>query len=102
MSVAAYCGVDTWTANDAERALELAREILPDAIILDVRLLGTDGLTFARWIRSDERFNATTVIAVTGYANVGAACLEAGCDDFMLKPPNVADICALIEKGRTA
>jgi CheY-like chemotaxis protein len=100
MSVAAFCGAETWVANDAKSAIDLARELRPDAIVLDVGLPGTDGITFARWIRADGRFSATTLIAVTGHVGARAACLDAGCDHFMLKPADVSELRGLIERGR--
>lgn len=102
LAISAYCGADTWAVPDAKTALELARE-LPhlDAIVLDVGLPETDGLTLARWIRADARFKGTTLIALTGYVGVRTPCLEAGCDYFVLKPADVPDLCRLIELGRT-
>ena len=101
MSITAFCGAETWAASDAKGALEMACELLPAAIVFDVGLPGTNGLTLARWIRADERFDATTLIALTGSDDVRASCFEAGCDHFMLKPANVSKLCRLIELGRT-
>lgn len=100
LAIAAYCDAETWVANNAKAGLELAREVLPDAIVVDVGLPGTDGLTLARWIRADGRFSGTSLIALTGYDRLGAACIKAGCDHFLLKPPDVSEICGLIERGR--
>ena len=101
LSIEAFCGAETWAVNDAKSALEMARDLVPDAIVVDVGLPGPDGLTFARWIRAESRFSATTLIALTGWTNIRAACFEAGCDHFLLKPADVSELCALIERGRT-
>jgi DNA-binding response OmpR family regulator len=68
----------------------------PDVALLDLRLAGgPDGLTVARRLRARS---AVPVLMVSGSIDVDdrVAALEAGCDDFILKPIFVAELLARI------
>ena len=80
-----------FTATSAEEALESAKRILPDLILMDIQLPGMDGLTATRVIKSDDRLKATPVIALTSFAMVGdrEKALSAGCDEYLPKPINI-------------
>jgi PAS domain S-box-containing protein len=75
------------TADDGERAVELAVSRSYDAILMDVQMPGMDGLAATRVIRQ-RMGNATPVIAMTANAfnEDRAACLEAGMNDHVAKP----------------
>ncbi|MFP5392697.1 MAG: response regulator [Gammaproteobacteria bacterium] len=59
-----------------------------DCVLMDVHMPVMDGCTAARHIRADRRLDGLPVIAVTANAMDAsrAACLEAGMDDFLVKP----------------
>ena len=80
-----------FTAASAEEALETARRILPDLILMDIQLPGMDGLTATRAIRNDDDLKLTPVIAVTSFAMVGdrEKALYAGCDEYLPKPIDI-------------
>jgi CheY-like chemotaxis protein len=59
-------GFGVVTALSAETALEMAATVLPDAIILDMRMPITNGLQFLRLIRSRPSLALTPVAIVTG------------------------------------
>ena len=82
-----FCGYETVEAGTGEEALELARRVRPDAILLDVRLPALDGLEVTRILRA-EGFEATPILAMSACVfepDVRAA-LESGCDAFLPKP----------------
>ncbi len=61
---------------------------VPDLILLDLMLPGTDGYAFCRAVRADERTAKIPVIMVTARnedADVVAG-LEVGADDYVTKP----------------
>ena len=73
------------TAEDGETALRVARENLPDAVILDIMLPKMDGLEVCRRLRSASNVPIMMLTArdsvpdrVTG--------LDAGADDYLVKP----------------
>jgi two-component system nitrogen regulation response regulator GlnG len=77
-------GVDV--APSAEEAFRLAAARRPDAIILDVRLPGLDGLAALGRLRqlSDD----APVIVITAFGNLGTAvrAVEGGAFDYLAKP----------------
>jgi len=79
-------GYDVHTAVDGNEALVHAAEITPDAILLDVLMPGTDGLTVCRRLR--ERGDHTPILMLTARHEVTdrVAGLDAGADDYLVKP----------------
>ena len=72
-------------ADDGLRAVELARGIRPDLVVLDRMLPGIDGLEVCRRIRDD---GPMPVIMLTALGEQGDRIdgLEAGADDYLAKP----------------
>lgn len=80
-----------FTATQAEEALESAKRILPDLILMDLQLPGMDGLTATRMIKSDDKLKAIPVIALTSFAMIGdrEKAISSGCDEYIPKPINI-------------
>ncbi len=80
------------TANGAAQALGLLAEAPFDAVVLDLRMPGTDGLTTLQQIKQvDAR---TEVIILTGQAELETArrAMSLGAFDYLLKPPDIDDL----------
>ena len=75
-------------APDGEQGLELARKILPAAIICDLKLPGADGFTICRKLRADARLRQTPIILLTGSKGdaLQKEAIKAGATHFMTKP----------------
>jgi two-component system response regulator MprA len=73
------------TAEDGETALRVAREMVPDAVILDVMLPKLDGLEVCRRLRSASN---VPILMLTARDSVQdrVTGLDAGADDYMVKP----------------
>jgi signal transduction histidine kinase len=73
-------------AEGVDRGLELLREHEPDAVILDIRMPGRNGLEGLREIRRIDP--DTAVIMLTGYAALGTAqeAVRNDANDYMEKP----------------
>jgi DNA-binding response OmpR family regulator len=85
-------GHDVRTADTGEDGLRELRRAMPDLVVLDLMLPGIDGFEVCRRIRSDSE---VPVIMLTARGDdfdvVGG--LEAGADDYVVKPaqPTVLD-----------
>jgi len=89
-------GYDVQTTGEGTEALELAREMKPDLIILDVMLPGLDGFEICRILRKEM---STPVLMLTARDDeidrvVG---LEVGADDYMAKPFSMRELIARVK-----
>ena len=89
-------GYDVQTTGDGAEALDLAREMKPDLIILDVMLPGLDGFEICRILRKEM---TTPVLMLTARDDeidrvVG---LEVGADDYMAKPFSMRELIARVK-----
>ncbi|ABU58567.1 MULTISPECIES: response regulator transcription factor [Roseiflexus] len=78
-------GYNVEIAADGRQALEIARERPPDLVVLDLMLPGIDGLEVARRLRAASD---VPIIMLTARDAVPdrVAGLEAGADDYLIKP----------------
>jgi two-component system response regulator MprA len=86
-------GYNVDVAEDGETALRLARDKMPDAVVLDIMLPGMSGLDVCRRLRSASTVPILMLTArdavqdrVTG--------LDAGADDYMVKPFSFEELLA--------
>ena len=79
-------GLSVTEADSGDRALALMADRQFDAVILDLKMPGIDGLEVLSRIRSDHPHTAVAVI--TGYATVESAvdAMKRGAQDFLPKP----------------
>jgi CheY-like chemotaxis protein len=87
-------------AEDGIQGLKLARELLPDAIVLDIGLPGMDGWEVLRHLRADEKTRSIKVLVLTAHAQpeVAEQAAQGGADDFMTKPFRPMDLRERIDK----
>ena len=76
------------TADNGISAVQIAREKLPDMIVLDLMLPGMDGFSVYKELRADPRTSSIPVLMLTakGEVNDRIAGLELGADDYVTKP----------------
>jgi two-component system phosphate regulon response regulator PhoB len=85
-------------AMDAESAQKELDEILPDVILLDWMLPGESGLTLARRWRATARTKSIPILMLTarGDESDRVAGLDAGADDYIVKPFSPRELLARI------
>lgn len=83
-----FGGHNPVTANNGLEALEVARDQLPDLILMDLAMPEMDGWAATRRLKGDGRLNDIPVIIVTGHVTRQDIALaqEVGCDDVVSKP----------------
>jgi len=93
-------GYDVVTAADGEEALEKARAVIPDLIILDLMLPEVDGTEVCKILRRDQRTQAIPIIMLTAKAAEidRVLGLELGADDYVTKPFSPRELVLRVKK----
>lgn len=94
-----HAGHHVIRARDAEGALGIVRNALPDVLLIDWMLPGMSGLALARQMRQEERTRTIPIILLTarGAESDKVAGLEAGADDYVTKPFSPRELLARIK-----
>ena len=84
-------GFDVYGAEDGEKGLEVARELVPDLVLLDVMLPKIDGFEVCRMLRKDMDLPVFMLSAKAEEIDrvVG---LEIGADDYITKPFSMREL----------
>jgi DNA-binding response OmpR family regulator len=88
-------GHEVKTARDADEAMAIALDFLPEVVLLDINLGGvSDGFAVARWIRAQTALDRVLLIAITGRCDfeMKDRISAAGFDHLLVKPIPFADI----------
>ena len=87
-------GFKTLTAENGERALELAESELPDLILLDLMMPGMDGFTVARRLKGNPETKPIPIIVVSALEDRESRMrgLEAGAEEYLTKPIDRMDL----------
>jgi two-component system, cell cycle response regulator DivK len=77
--------------RDGLSALDLAREHMPDLILMDIQLPEVSGIEVTKWLKEDDQLRSIPVIAVTAFAMKGdeQKIREGGCEAYVSKPISV-------------
>jgi two-component system CheB/CheR fusion protein len=91
-------GHEVRRAHSGPEALAVARDFVPEVILLDIGLPGMDGYEVARSVRGDRALRHCQVIAVTGYGRDEdrRRSREAGFDHHLVKPVTLAALKAVL------
>ncbi|WP_372348238.1 response regulator [Streptomyces sp. KL116D] len=81
-------------AADGHAALAACRELLPDVVLMDIRMPGMDGLEAARRIAADERLRSVKVVMLTTFDldEYVYGALRAGATGFLVKDTEPAEL----------
>ena len=79
-------------ATDGEQALEMARTLLPDVVLLDVQMPRLNGIETARRIRSEKLKCAILMVSAYDDDPYVMSALQAGANGYVLKTAAPADL----------
>jgi excisionase family DNA binding protein len=77
---------DVQSYKDPYDALLAIGDQKPDAVVMDVRMPGVDGVHCIHRIRAWEDLRHTRIVVFSAYEDQQKACLEAGASAFVAKP----------------
>jgi two-component system cell cycle response regulator DivK len=93
-------------ATNAVDGIDLAKENLPDLILMDISMPGMDGYKATHEIRQSPELSHIPIVALTANVMKGdrEKTLDAGCDGYISKPIDVdrfpTEVLNFIRKGR--
>lgn len=91
-------GHEATVAFDGEQALEVASEMKPDLVLLDLGMPRMDGHEVARRMRAAGWGQTMKIVALSGFGDTTdrVRSLEAGCNDHLVKPVSPSDLEAVL------
>ncbi len=84
--------IDAVCSENALSAQKIIRESIFDAVLVDLKMPGMDGLSFIKWVRQ-EGFRIP-IIMISAYGDISDAvsALKEGAQDYVVKPFNPEEI----------
>jgi len=89
-----HSGYELHTAKDGDSGIAAALSIRPDLVLLDIVMPKVDGFEVCRRLRCEDATRDVPIILVTTRseeANLEKG-FEVGCNDYVLKPINAAEL----------
>jgi EAL domain-containing protein (putative c-di-GMP-specific phosphodiesterase class I)/DNA-binding NarL/FixJ family response regulator len=96
--VLSSAGFEVASAPDGPSGLALLRSSPIDLILLDNNMPGMSGIDLLSWVRADPATTTIPVVLITGTDEVAERVrgLDAGADDYLVKPVNVDELLARV------
>jgi CheY-like chemotaxis protein len=93
-------GYEVSVAVDGQEGVALARELMPDLILMDIQMPSMDGMTANGILKNDPATSGLKTIALTSFAMQGdqEKFLAAGFDGYLSKPINTRELPVLMKQ----
>lgn len=85
-------------AGSGEEGVKLARELVPDVVIMDINLPGMDGITATEQIAREVPTAQIVILSVQGETGYMRRAMAAGARDFLVKPPSGDELISTIRR----
>jgi two-component system cell cycle response regulator DivK len=87
-------------AINGKEAIEVASQLRPEVILMDLSLPLIDGLAATRRIRSFPELTKVPIVAVSAHdtADIHSEALAAGCDAYITKPIDYSELEEIIQR----
>ena len=87
-------------AADGQEGVALARELMPDLILMDIQMPGMDGMTAGGILKGDPATSGLKIIALTSFAMRGdqEKILSSGFDGYLSKPISTRELPGLVKQ----
>ncbi|KXK14518.1 MAG: response regulator receiver protein [Chloroflexi bacterium OLB14] len=87
------------TARTGREGIQLAGELDPDVILMDINMPDIDGITATEEIRQKSPHIQVVILSVQGDSNYMRRAMLAGARDFLTKPPMGDDLISAIKRA---
>ena len=71
---------------------QIVQEYLPNLILLDIWMAGTDGRSICKELKSQVSTKHIPIIMISASRDIGQSALNAGAEDFIAKPFEMEDL----------
>ncbi len=86
-------------AGTGREAVQIAGEIKPDVVLMDINMPDMDGITATEMIRRNDPTMQVVILSVQGDPNYMRRAMLAGARDFLTKPPALDDLNSAIRRA---
>jgi pilus assembly protein CpaE len=86
-------------AKNGREAIDLAVELKPDVIIMDINMPDMDGITATEEIRKKIPYLQIVILSVQSDPNYMRRAMLAGARDFLTKPPMIEELAAAVKRA---
>ena len=95
-----FHGYDVAVSSDGREGVALARELMPDLILMDIQMPGMDGMTAGGILKEDPATSGLKIVAITSFAMRGdqEKILAAGFDGYLSKPISTRELPGLVKR----
>jgi two-component system cell cycle response regulator DivK len=93
-------GFTVMECSNPNQALDMAQQVQPNVILMDINMPEVDGYTLTARIKSTSGLENVPVLALTANVMRGdrERSLEAGCDGYIQKPIDIDTLASQIER----
>lgn len=93
-------GYEATSVNDSSSAIQAAKSINPDLILLDLMMPEPDGFKVCRMLREDAQFIFTPILIITALDDTDSKIVAygAGADNYLIKPYDIEELVDSIKR----
>ncbi|MEJ2365270.1 MAG: response regulator [Deltaproteobacteria bacterium] len=85
-------GYEVILASNGEEAVKLAKRENPQAILLDIKMPGVNGIEACKRLKADEKTSSIPVVMISAHGEHKREAIDAGAEDFLTKPFSMVEI----------
>ncbi len=93
-----YEGYHVSSTLNGATLLEIENEF-PDLILLDIWMSGVDGRDVCKQLKQKETTKNIPIVMISASNDIERSAMDAGADDFLAKPFDMAELLKKIEKN---
>lgn len=91
-------GFDVQKISSAKQFNDMLKSVLPDLILLDIRIADLNGTDAAKQLKSDIRTKHIPIIMMSADTDLTQKFKEVGADGYIKKPYDIADLEEMVKK----
>jgi len=91
-------GYEVSTTTKGEQTYTKVDSFMPDLILLDVLMSGSDGRVICRRLKDTARTKKIPIIMMSAHPSAKSDSSGSGADAFIAKPFEIEDLCKIVKK----